>query len=29
VEEEKISETTALMTMVGGRIVHETPGWFG
>jgi predicted amidohydrolase YtcJ len=29
VEEAKISETTALMTMVGGRIMHETPGWFG
>jgi len=29
VAEDKISETTALMTMVGGKIVHETPGWFG
>jgi predicted amidohydrolase YtcJ len=29
VEEEKISETTAPMTMVGGRIMHETPGWSG
>jgi predicted amidohydrolase YtcJ len=29
VAEERISETTALMTMVGGRIVHETPGWNG
>jgi predicted amidohydrolase YtcJ len=29
VAEEKISETTALMTMVGGRIMHETPGWSG
>jgi predicted amidohydrolase YtcJ len=29
VEEEKISETTALMTMVGGRIMHETPAWSG
>jgi predicted amidohydrolase YtcJ len=29
VPEERISETTALMTMVGGRIVHETPGWHG
>ena len=29
VEAEKIYETTSLMTMVGGRIMHETPGWFG
>ncbi len=29
VAEDKISETTALMTMVGGRIMHETPGWSG
>jgi predicted amidohydrolase YtcJ len=27
VEETKIAETTSLMTMVGGRIVHEAPGW--
>jgi predicted amidohydrolase YtcJ len=29
VSEERISEMTALMTMTGGRIVHETPGWHG
>lgn len=29
VAEERISETTALMAMAGGRIVHETPGWHG
>jgi predicted amidohydrolase YtcJ len=29
VAEERISETTALMTMTGGRIVHETSGWHG
>ena len=29
VAEDKVSETTALMTMVGGRTMHETPGWFG
>lgn len=27
--EDKLSDTTALMTMVGGKIVHETPGWSG
>jgi predicted amidohydrolase YtcJ len=27
VEETKIADTTSLMTMVGGKIVHETPGW--
>jgi predicted amidohydrolase YtcJ len=27
VEETKIAETTSLMTMVGGKIVHEAPGW--
>lgn len=27
VEETKIAEITSLMTMVGGRIVHEVPGW--
>ncbi len=26
-EESRIAETTALMTMVGGRIVHETKSW--
>ena len=29
VAEDKLSDTTALMTMVGGKIVHETPGWAG
>ena len=29
VAEDKLSGLTAVMTMVGGRIVHETPGWFG
>jgi predicted amidohydrolase YtcJ len=29
VAEDKLSDTTALMTMVGGRIVHEAPGWAG
>jgi hypothetical protein len=29
VEEKALSEITALMTMVGGKIVHETPGWDG
>jgi predicted amidohydrolase YtcJ len=29
VDEDKISQTTALMTMVGGKIVHETAGWSG
>jgi predicted amidohydrolase YtcJ len=27
VEEAKIEATTALMTMAGGKIVHETPNW--
>jgi len=27
VEETKIADTKSLMTMVGGKIVHETPGW--
>jgi predicted amidohydrolase YtcJ len=27
VAEERISQMTALMTMTGGRIVHETAGW--
>ena len=26
---DRLSEITALMTMVGGRIVHETAGWHG
>jgi predicted amidohydrolase YtcJ len=29
VEESKIAELTSLMTMVGGRIVHEAVGWAG
>jgi predicted amidohydrolase YtcJ len=29
VEETGIRDITALMTMAGGRIVHETPGWTG
>jgi predicted amidohydrolase YtcJ len=29
VEERKIAELASLMTMVGGRIVHETAGWAG
>jgi predicted amidohydrolase YtcJ len=28
-EESSIPETHSLMTMVGGRIVHETPNWLG
>jgi predicted amidohydrolase YtcJ len=28
-DEAKIADTTAQMTMVGGRMVHETPGWAG
>ncbi len=28
-DEHKLSETAALMTMVGGKIVHETAGWHG
>jgi predicted amidohydrolase YtcJ len=28
-DEAKIADTTAQMTMVGGKIVHETPGWAG
>jgi hypothetical protein len=27
VEETRIGDTTSLMTMVGGKIVHEVPGW--
>jgi predicted amidohydrolase YtcJ len=29
VEEVGIRDIKSLMTMVGGRIVHETPSWFG
>jgi predicted amidohydrolase YtcJ len=29
VEEASISDIRSLMTMVGGRIVHETPNWLG
>jgi predicted amidohydrolase YtcJ len=29
VDENRIADLTSLMTMVGGRIVHETPGWAG
>jgi predicted amidohydrolase YtcJ len=29
VAEERIADLTSLMTMVGGRIVHETPDWAG
>jgi len=29
VEEGGLADIRALMTMVGGRIVHETPNWFG
>ncbi|MEW6452063.1 MAG: amidohydrolase [Pseudomonadota bacterium] len=29
VEADKLSETTSLMTMVGGKIMHETPNWNG
>jgi len=28
-EENSIADTRSLMTMVGGRIVHETPNWLG
>ena len=27
VEEKALADTTSVMTMVGGKIVHETPGW--
>lgn len=29
VDENRIADITSVMTMVGGRIVHETPGWAG
>jgi predicted amidohydrolase YtcJ len=29
VEEDKIADIRSLMTMVGGRVVHETPNWQG
>jgi len=29
VEEDDIREIRSLMTMVGGRMVYETPGWSG
>ena len=29
VEENKVADIASQMTMVGGRIVHETPGWAG
>jgi hypothetical protein len=29
VAEDKLADMNAQMTMVGGRIVHETPGWSG
>jgi predicted amidohydrolase YtcJ len=29
VAEDKLADITAQMTMAGGRIVHETPGWSG
>ena len=29
VAEDKLADMTAQMTMVGGKIVHETPGWNG
>jgi predicted amidohydrolase YtcJ len=29
VDENRIADLTSLMTMVGGRIVHETAGWAG
>ena len=28
-DESSIADTRSLMTMVGGRIVHETPNWLG
>jgi hypothetical protein len=27
VDETKIADTVSLMTMTGGKIVHETPNW--
>jgi predicted amidohydrolase YtcJ len=29
VAEDKLAGTTALMSMIGGKIVHESPGWSG
>jgi predicted amidohydrolase YtcJ len=29
VAEDKLADMTSKMTMVGGKIVHETPGWSG
>ena len=29
VEEKSIADITSLMTMVGGRLVHQTPNWNG
>jgi predicted amidohydrolase YtcJ len=29
VAEDKIADMTAVMSMVGGKIVHETPNWSG
>ena len=29
VEEAGLADIRALMTMVGGRMVHETPNWLG
>jgi predicted amidohydrolase YtcJ len=29
VEADRLAETHSLMTMVGGRIVYETPNWSG
>jgi predicted amidohydrolase YtcJ len=29
VAEDQIADLTSLMTMVGGRMVHETPNWAG
>jgi len=26
---DQLASTASLMTMVGGKIVHETPGWHG
>jgi predicted amidohydrolase YtcJ len=29
VDEKSLAETTSVMTTVGGKVVHETPGWNG